>query len=110
MALWPASPASPAARAQRPAAANVGADAGGLVNGGLASGEQLTVARLRDVVYPARRHALRYGRIGGTGLAYTPAFMSLQRQHQAEVLARKRAAQRRAAEGVGTKDAGEKQE
>jgi hypothetical protein len=75
----------------------VGADAGGLVNGGLPSGEQLTVARLRDVVYPARPHALRYGRIGGTGLAYTPVFMSLQRQHQAEVLARKRAAQRRAA-------------
>jgi len=75
----------------------VAAAAGGLANGGLASGEQLSVARLRDVVYPARRHALRYGRIGGTGLAYTPAFMSLQRQHQAEVLARKRAAQRRAA-------------
>jgi hypothetical protein len=97
VALWPASPASPTARAQRPAAANVGADAGGLVNGGLASGEQLTVARLRDVVYPARRHALRYGRIAGVGMVYTPVFMSLQRQHQAEVLARKRAAQRRAA-------------
>ena len=96
VALWPASPASPTARAQRPATADVAAAAGGLANGGLASGEQLSVARLRDVVYPARRHALRYGRIGGTGLAYTPAFMSLQRQHQAEVLARKRAAQRRA--------------
>jgi hypothetical protein len=70
--------------------------AGGLVNGGLASGEQLTPARLRDVLYPARRHGLRYGRIGGVGLVYTPVFMQLQRQHQAEVLARKRAAQRRA--------------
>jgi Transglycosylase SLT domain len=97
VALWPASPASPTARTQRPATANVAADAGGLVNGGLASGEQLTAARLRDVVYPVRRHALRYGRIGGTGLVYTPVFMSLQRQRQAEVLARKRAAQRRAA-------------
>jgi Transglycosylase SLT domain len=99
VALWPASPASPAspaARTQRPATADVAAAAGGLVNGGLASGEQLTVARLRDVVYPARRHGLRYGRIAGIGLVYTPVFMQLQRQHEAEVLARKRAAQRRA--------------
>jgi hypothetical protein len=72
----------------------VAADAGGLVNGGLDSGAQLTPARLREVVYPSRHHGLRYGRISGTGLVYTPVFMSLQ--HQAEVLARKRAAQRRA--------------
>jgi len=65
------------------------------MNGGLTSGTQLTVTRLRDVL-GARRPGLRYGRIGGTGFVYTPAFMQLERQHEAEVLARKRAAQRRA--------------
>jgi hypothetical protein len=96
VALWPASLASPTARAQRPAAADVATAAGGLVNGGLASGEQLTLASLRGVVYPARRHGLRYGRIAGVGLVYTPVFMRLQLDYQAEVLARKRAAQRQA--------------
>jgi hypothetical protein len=75
----------------------VAAAAGGLaVNGGYASGGQLTLASLRGVVYPARRHGLRYGRIAGIGLVYTPVFMRLQLDYQAGVLARKRAAQRRA--------------
>jgi hypothetical protein len=71
--------------------------AGPAVNGGFASGEQLTVDRLRGVMHPARRHGLRYGRIAAVGRVYKPVFMRLQLQHQAEVLARKRAAQRRAA-------------
>ena len=97
MALWPASPASPTARAQRPATADVAAAGGpAVINGGLASGDQLTLAQLRGVVYPARRHALRYGRIAVIGLVYKPVFMRLQLDYQAGVLARKRAAQRRA--------------
>ena len=97
VAFWPASPASSPDRTQRPATADGAAAASALtVDGGIVSGEQLTPARLRGVVYPARRHGLRWGRIGGTGLVYTPVFMRLQHQHQAEVLARKRAAQRRA--------------
>jgi hypothetical protein len=97
VALWLASPASPTARAQRSATADVAAaDNGPAVNDELASGEQLTLARLREEMFPARRHGLRYGRIAGVGMVYTPVFMQLQRQHQAEILARKRAAQRRA--------------
>jgi hypothetical protein len=71
----------------------VAAAAGGpAVNGGLASGDQLTLAQLRGVVFPARRHSLRYGRIAAIGLVYKPVFMRLQLDYQAGVLARRRAA------------------
>jgi hypothetical protein len=96
VALWPASPASPTARAQRPVTADVAAAGGPAVDGGYASGDQLTLARLRGVVFPARRHGLRYGRIAAIGLLNKPVFMQLQHSHQVEVLARRRAAQRRA--------------
>src|SRR5262249_15211712 len=88
--------ASPAARAQRPAPAVAAVPEGSLMNGGLTSGTQLTVTRLRDVL-GARRPGLRYGRIGGTRGGVTPPFLPPGPQHQGGGLATKRAAQRRAA-------------
>jgi hypothetical protein len=96
VALWPASPApSPASPDRRPAAADVVAAGGPAINGGYATGEQLTLPRLRDLLL-TRRHGLRYGRIAAIGLLDKPVFMQLQHDHQVEVLARRRAAQRRA--------------
>jgi Transglycosylase SLT domain len=95
VALWPASPATPAALASRSAAGEVAAPFGGpAVSGASAPSNQLTLARIRDGLL-ARRHGLRHGRIAGAGLLNKSVF--LQQQHrQVELLARQRAAQRRA--------------
>jgi hypothetical protein len=91
VALWPASPAAPAALAPRSVAAPFGGPA---VSGASAPSDQLTLARIGDGLL-ARRHGLRHGRIAGAGLLNKSVF--LQQQHrQVELLARQRAAQRRA--------------
>jgi transglycosylase-like protein with SLT domain len=95
VALWPASPATPAALAPRSAAGQVAAPFGApAVTGSPVHSNQLTLARIHDGRL-ARRHGLRHGRIVGAGFIDKSVFLQ-QQHHQVEVLARKRAAQRRA--------------